>query len=660
MERETLPKLLSLCMIVKNEEANLPRCLKSVKGAVDEIIIVDTGSTDRTVEIAAAMGAKVTRAGWNNNFSEARNASLELAAGKWIIFLDADEELAAESRQALRQLLENNSPEKERIEGYFVKIVNYIGEAGKAETCSDLVFRIFRNCPRYRFQGTIHEQIANTILQENPQAKFQTAEEVVIKHYGYLDDQVSGKDKIQRNLAIIKNELSEQPENHLLRYHYGVELFRARQYKEAAEEFSRASACISPRALLFPKLIRYRVMAYYSSRQFKQALAAAKEGLGLFPQYPDLYYYCGLIYLEEKEYRHAYQAFLKAASLPPPPTHYASFEGVRTFRAHYCLGQICETFIEEEEAIKFYLQSLREHPGFTPPLERIIYLLNPRENPDYALNCLEKVLAIETPEAFRLLGEIFFRQGAYSLASRFIEKSAPSGALPADLQLKKAICLIQEKRWLESLRILQEFPAAHPLYPLAKLNEVFCFWLQGNKKKSLAALNTLKSLGLSPQTQKAVSILEKFPKKQNSLQTVRNSPYKTPRLALEAETWPLVAELIQRTLEMQEKEKAAFLIKQIDFSTAPEHLLPVAKLFFQFGEEATAFSLLQEYLRRFSSAEACFLMAEICRRSSEFWLADYYYRWAIFLDPQEPRYYLSRIKLQEDAVSYWRDVQTER
>ena len=82
---------ISLCMIVKNEEEYLPRCLENIKDIVDEIIIVDTGSTDKTVEIAKSYGAKVYYFKWNNNFSEARNVSLKYATKDWILILNVDD-----------------------------------------------------------------------------------------------------------------------------------------------------------------------------------------------------------------------------------------------------------------------------------------------------------------------------------------------------------------------------------------------------------------------------------------------------------------------------------------------------------------------------------------------------------------------------------------
>lgn len=111
---------ISLCMIVKNEAHNLQRCLASVAGAVDETIVIDTGSTDATCEIARAFGARVRTFPWNDNFSDARNASLELATGDWVLVLDADEALAEESKEVLRRLTAVDG-----VEGYFIKIINY-------------------------------------------------------------------------------------------------------------------------------------------------------------------------------------------------------------------------------------------------------------------------------------------------------------------------------------------------------------------------------------------------------------------------------------------------------------------------------------------------------------------------------------------------------
>src|SRR5436190_22371274 len=107
VEKRKTPKLnpgqkLSLCMIVKNESKHLANCLESVDGVVDEIIIVDTGSTDNTIEIAEKYGAKVFHYKWHDDFGAARNEALKYASGDWVLVLDADEVLSDESKDKIR------------------------------------------------------------------------------------------------------------------------------------------------------------------------------------------------------------------------------------------------------------------------------------------------------------------------------------------------------------------------------------------------------------------------------------------------------------------------------------------------------------------------------------------------------------------------------
>ena len=151
---------LSVCMIVRNEEKNIERCLISIKDIADEIIIVDTGSTDKTTEICKKFNVKLINHKWNDDFSEARNISLDYATKDYILFLDADEEISKEDRTKLKALLNKDSLE----EGYFLKLSNVI----KGNEVGDYtVFRLFKNNPKYRFKGKIHEQVATTIQELN-------------------------------------------------------------------------------------------------------------------------------------------------------------------------------------------------------------------------------------------------------------------------------------------------------------------------------------------------------------------------------------------------------------------------------------------------------------------------------------------------------------
>lgn len=119
-----------------------------------------------------------------------------------------------------------------------------------------------------------------------------------------------------------------------------------------------------------------------------------------------------------------------------------AFSGVRGFRACYLLGKIAEAFCNEEEALKYYINALRDNPAFLPALESISRLLRPQEDPDYARDCLEKLCEFGDAQACLLMGRILFRQSAFRLALEYLEKGMSAREAPQELQLWKAICLV--------------------------------------------------------------------------------------------------------------------------------------------------------------------------------------------------------------------------
>ena len=237
---------LSLCMIVRNEEENLGRCLAGVKHLVDEMVIVDTGSTDRTREVAEAYGARVFSHPWSNDFAAARNYALEKAEGRWILVLDADEVLAPVAPEKLASLLV--TPE---IEGYYLHIYNLQDDGTVAH---DLAVRLFKNRPEYRFTGPIHEQVAGAIQEKNGGKGLGLAE-LVVYHRGYLRAAVVAKKKRCRNVAIIRRALRRAPDDPFLRFSLGIEYYQAGKFPRGLAELERALALMSGREGYFREAV---------------------------------------------------------------------------------------------------------------------------------------------------------------------------------------------------------------------------------------------------------------------------------------------------------------------------------------------------------------------------------------------------------------------
>ncbi len=618
-------------MIVKNEEINLTRCLASIKGFVDEIIIVDTGSTDLTIKVAEDNGAVVIPFLWQDDFSAARNASLEAASGDWILFLDADEALEPESGQILRQVIAGEE------EGFFIKIINLIGSEGSIESSPDLVFRLFRNKPDYRFRGAIHEQIVDVILEKNGQARFQIAEGIVLRHYGYLNQQILEKNKKVRNLTIIKKELDSNPDNHMLRYHYGIELYRADRFTEAAEELTKAANNTDPKTVYYPKLLRYIALAHYSAQKYDWALEAITLGLQFFPDYADLYYYGGLIQLEQQNYAAAYQWFHQALAMPEQPAYYAPFSGSRGFRAYYQVGLLAEAFGNEEEALRFYLLSIQDNAEFTIALYAIVRILDPRSNPEYTKETMEKLCDFCTPEAQRLIGTIYFTEGAYSMAYEYLEKIEPS-SLDDYTSILKAICLIQQKRTIEAIRILDTIPPGQPHFPLAMLNKILCFWFENNRTKVRALCEEFLSMGLSPDTGAVVTML-----KDSLYKRISNAP-----AILQTEGIALIKDIVLRSLDLKNVPLAESLLARLDKHCQQEHALDFARIFSHYQEFDISLTFTEIALEgNAESAGAWYQMAEILTKQNRPEEACLCYRRTLSIEPRQPQYYVKLIRLYQ-------------
>ena len=199
---------LSQCMIVKNEEKNIERALAWAKPIAYEQIVVDTGSTDRTVEIAKKMGAKVFHFEWINDFAAAKNYAIEQATGNWIAFLDADEYFTPVDAKKLMVYLKNIQSDAIMRKNFLAINCKWsqVDDTGKPFAILDME-RIFRNIPSARYHGKIHERLG---LESENVAR---ADEITIIHTGYTDTAYDDTGKAERNIELIRAELEVNPDD---------------------------------------------------------------------------------------------------------------------------------------------------------------------------------------------------------------------------------------------------------------------------------------------------------------------------------------------------------------------------------------------------------------------------------------------------------------
>ena len=239
---------ISLCMIVKNEEESLEQCLESVRGLVDEIIIVDTGSTDKTIEIAKRFGAKIFEHRWNNDFSEARNFSISKATKDWILFIDADEVIAKEDHIKIKGLTSNNE-----IMGYFMIQRNYINDSttlGWVTAKDDCypekkdftgylpnpILRLFQNKKEIQFKNKVHESVGESIYAMDGRVKNSN---IPLHHYGKANVQRL-KEKGEMYTEIGKGKITEDQDEAKWYFELGVQHQELNQFEQASYYFKKA------------------------------------------------------------------------------------------------------------------------------------------------------------------------------------------------------------------------------------------------------------------------------------------------------------------------------------------------------------------------------------------------------------------------------------
>ena len=290
---------VSLCMIVKNEEKHLAKCLESVKPVVDEMIVVDTGSTDRTRDIAKVFGAKIYGFKWCDDFSKARNFSLSKAAGAWIFLLDADETISKLDYGAFRELVEKPfaSPAAYSVEtknytmlanrvGWFSNDGTYEAEEAGIGWTSSVKVRLFPNKPGVRFTHPVHEMVEPS-LADCGISKRKCG--VLVHHYGKLDEKTRNtKKEVYYHIGVKK--LDELGNDLFALRELAVQAGELERYEEAIRLWQRVLS-LQPD---MPEAFVNKGSAYWQTGQYEDALSCAKKAISLAPNLKEAHFNCGL------------------------------------------------------------------------------------------------------------------------------------------------------------------------------------------------------------------------------------------------------------------------------------------------------------------------------------------------------------------------------
>ena len=348
---------LSLCMIVKNEEASLPQTLDSVKAIADEMIVLDTGSTDRTVEVAKKFGAKVYHFEWCNDFSAARNEALKYVQGNWVLVLDADEVLTTEIVPQLKEAIKSDR--------YLViNLIRY--EVGAAQCPYSLVSRLFRNHPEVSFSRPYHAMVDDSVeqlLKREPQWQVVSLGTVAMLHYGYQPGAIAALDKYNRARTAMEGFLATHPNDPYVCSKLGALYVEMNQVNEGIELLKRGlnATEVAPGVLF--ELHYHLGNAYTRIDDLNSAAVHYQVAIGqpLLPQ------------LKLSAYNNLGNLLLSVGDLTTAKTAYETTLKIDPgFAAgHNNLGMTLKALGEFEKAIASYQQAIALKPDYADAYQNL-------------------------------------------------------------------------------------------------------------------------------------------------------------------------------------------------------------------------------------------------------------------------------------------------
>mgnify|MGYP000220812130 CR=1 FL=1 len=405
---------LSLCIITKDEEKNIARCINSVKDVVDEIVVVDTGSKDKTIEIAESLGARVIHTKWEDDFSKARNTAIENAKSDWILFLDADEVVKREDVGKIRPLLEDDT-----VEAYMFKFVNYGGGSiSTGRTTIHYNFKLFRNNGKLRYVYPIHENLKNVVDNRAPIYK---ESGITILHYGYLNETRIEKNKTQRYINMISKYLMTHPNDMFQHLNLGVEYFNAKEYDKALKHLQIVQKRIKTNSPLSVRLYIYLIQTYAEMKDYDTALKIVSSVKSAYEKIPDFHFLEGAIYFKQKRYQKAVETFNRCFSIGDCEGRANFIGGAGSYRAKYMIAHCREMQGDLNGAVKDYIKLLIARPGFKEVFIKLFDIFVKNEKPEAVREFFDKYVDKKDPENYAILARLYINIGKYEIAKQYLE-----------------------------------------------------------------------------------------------------------------------------------------------------------------------------------------------------------------------------------------------
>jgi tetratricopeptide (TPR) repeat protein len=440
---------LSVCMIVRDEERMLPRCLKSLQDVADELIVVDTGSKDNTIPVAKDFGAKVFHFEWCDDFAAARNESLKHASCDWILQIDADEVLLPQSIPHLK-----NSMLKSRVLLHVIRCDN-----GPKSTIMRYhwVGRLFRRHPRVQYDRPYHEGVhpsVESLIAKEGQWMVAAQRDVVIRHYGYEDSLLLHR-KGGKAIPIMQSYLNDNPDDWYMLARLGNTYFVLGNFQEAESSF-RSALRLNPKC----EHVNYFLgIMLRRQERLEEAIQCYQKAIASDPYLAEAHANLAEIYMHKEMFEQAIWELNTALAINPE----LSWGRSLLAEAHALVGGI---YVE-------------------------------RGMPDKAIAELKESLAVNPELAIGLsnLGFAYVLKGMYDEGIAELKKATAIDPDLASAHLNLAMAYVKKGMLDDSLRELEIALSIDPKYGKAHLNLAVVYYKKGNNSKAIKHCDTAVELG---------------------------------------------------------------------------------------------------------------------------------------------------------------------
>lgn len=489
---------LSLCMIVRDNERTIAPCLESIRPWVDEMIVVDTGSKDRTPEICRELGARVFHFPWCDDFSAARNRSLSYAGGEWIFWMDSDDTIPEACGQQLRSL--SDSPHPDHVLGYVMQVhcpaPNF--EGSHDVTVVDHV-KLFRNRPDLRFEHRIHEQILPAIRRAGGDVEFT---EIHVIHSG-SDHTADGRArKLDRDFRLLELDARERPDHPFVLFNLGMTYADAGRHVEAIESLNRCLCVSTPGESHLRKAYALLVASLAQVSDLSTAADRCAEALGHFPDDPELLFRQALVHHESGNLRAAERTYLRLLDRPVPTSRafQSRDSAIGGWKARHNLALVHEEMGEIDAAVEDWKALLidRAHPAaVTRALGNLLLRVGRRDELSGWMAEWENDPECRG-EAWLLKARIASQSGHLEDALSWIdraERDAPTDSEPLRLRCR---LLFEARRWPEAEEALKSLASRDASDGATLHNLATVYEIQGRDARAVDSYRA--SLAVRPQS----------------------------------------------------------------------------------------------------------------------------------------------------------------